>query len=87
MRSLEQREENGITGLRPYHDLYIYLFNGFVREEDETYLGDAFLGNWVEDQCSFLFFARPADKIMIRLLEMRPDLELVGDYHFTYEER
>ena len=81
--SSENMEE---TVVAPYRDLYIYLLNGLVREDDEVVLGDKFLGNWVEEDSSFLFFEKPADKLLIRLLKRRSDLELVDDYYFTYEQ-
>lgn len=36
------------TGSKPYNDLYVYLLNGMLSNNDEQILGDAFLGNWVE---------------------------------------
>lgn len=80
------REKIREIEVAPYRDLYIYLLNGLVREDDEVVLGDAFLGNWVEEDSSFLFFEKPADKLLIRLLKRRSDLELVDDYYFTYEQ-
>lgn len=74
------------TGGRPYEDLYIYLLNGTVAEKEEKYLGAAFVGNWVEDNSSFLFFWRPADEEMARLLKACPELELIENHHFTYEQ-
>jgi len=83
---IENRENMEETVVAPYRDLYIYLLNGLVREDDEAVLGDAFLGNWVEEDSSFLFFEKPADKLLMRLLKRRSDLELVDDYYFTYEQ-
>jgi ribosomal protein L11 methyltransferase len=74
------------TVVAPYRDLYIYLISGLVRDDDEVVLGDTFLGNWVEEDSSFLFFEKPAEKPLIRLLKRRSDLELVDDYYFTYEQ-
>ena len=70
----------------PYRDLYIYLLQGAVDSKEEGFLGDAFLGNWVEDSSSFLFFSEPSPEIVSRLLESRPALKLIDDYHFTYEQ-
>lgn len=70
----------------PYGDLYVYLINGLVGEKDEVGFGDTFIGNWVENDSCFLFFSRPAGEVISRLLKSRPDIELVDDYHFTYEE-
>jgi len=71
---------------RPYKDLYIYLLNGPVKEQYERHFGDAFVGNWVEDDSSFLFFGQPAQKEVDRLLEICPDLELIESHQFTYEQ-
>lgn len=70
----------------PYGDLYIYLLQGEVDSADEGLFGDAFLGNWVEDDTSFLFFSRPCPEIVSRFLEDRPALKRIDDFHFTYEQ-
>ncbi|MBL7205233.1 MAG: 50S ribosomal protein L11 methyltransferase [Desulfobacteraceae bacterium] len=70
----------------PCPDLYIYLMKGVLRERDEEFLGNAFIGNWVEGESSFLFFSRPSRECVKGLLNYRPDLELEDDYHFSYDE-
>jgi ribosomal protein L11 methyltransferase len=84
------RREKGYRGgdraKAPYGDLYVYLINGLVREDDEVGFGDAFIGNWVEEDSSFLFFSSPGWEVVSRLLESRPDLELADDYYFAYED-
>ncbi|MBN1106371.1 MAG: 50S ribosomal protein L11 methyltransferase [Deltaproteobacteria bacterium] len=70
----------------PYRDLYVYMLGGVVPESEEGKLGCAFLGNWVEDMSSFLFFSTPSGGEVSGLLERRPELRLLEDYHFTYEE-
>ncbi|MFC1867734.1 50S ribosomal protein L11 methyltransferase [Thermodesulfobacteriota bacterium] len=92
---------HGITGLHtlktgkyqregfcagPYEDLYIYYLEGRVSDRDEQTLGNFFLGNWIEDNFSFLFFSAASKDIVTELLKMRPDLELIDDYQFTYEQ-
>lgn len=71
---------------KPYKDLYVYLLSGVLNKHDEGILGDAFLGNWVEGENSFLFFSRASLDIVSGLLRLRPGLELVEDHHFTYEQ-
>ena len=71
---------------RPYQHLYVYYLSGVVKEKDEASLGDAFIGNWVEGDGSFLFFTKPAKKIVSQLLKTDRLLELVDEYHFPYEE-
>jgi len=77
----EKREKNG-----PYGDLFIYHLKGQVREQEELALGEHFQGNWVEDGASFLFFSVPSRQGVLKLLEKRSDMELIGDYHFTHEQ-
>jgi ribosomal protein L11 methyltransferase len=70
----------------PYQDLYVYLLDGVLWEGDETFLGNDFIGNWVEGENSFLFFSKPSRQLVARLVTARPNLALESDYHFSYEE-
>ena len=80
-----KRADSGTSG-RPCDDLYIYLFEGVVPAEYECNLGQAFIGNWVEDSSSFLFFGRSADREVKRLIKRFPQLELIEVHHFTYDQ-
>jgi len=71
---------------RPYETLFIYLLEGKPSREDEEKLGDNFLGNWIEGGQSFLFFSHPAGERIIELLDRCPDLKLLDEYRFTYED-
>ncbi|MFC1580538.1 50S ribosomal protein L11 methyltransferase [Thermodesulfobacteriota bacterium] len=73
-------------GKGPYNDLYIYLIQGAVNSAEEGLFGEAFLGNWVEDDSSFLFFSKPSSEIVSGFLERHPALKPIDDYHFTYEQ-
>lgn len=70
----------------PYQDLHIYLIRGPVKEDDERWFGPGYLGNWVEDEYSFLFFTEPCPKVVHQLVDRTPSLVLLEDYHFSYEE-
>ena len=70
----------------PYEDLYIYLIEGQVSEGDEMGLGEAFLGNWVEDNYAFLFFSKPSKGVVDTLLKCREDLAFIDEYHLPYEQ-
>ena len=70
----------------PYEEIHVYLLDGRVHKEDEPDLGKDYIGNWVEEDSSFLFFMALAPNAISRLLEKRSDLELVDDFHFTYEQ-
>lgn len=70
----------------PYEDLYIYLINGLVSGEEESAFGLSFLGNWVEEDTCFLFFREPSEEVVSGLLKGRSDLQLLENYHFSYEQ-
>jgi len=83
---LNRKEKIAETFPPPCLDLYIYLVRGILREKDEKFLGNAFIGNWVEGDSSFLFFSSPSREQVKGLLTDYPDLELDDDYHFSYDE-
>jgi ribosomal protein L11 methyltransferase len=70
----------------PYQELHIYLIDGFVPEQDEAAFGEGFIGRWIEGENSFLFFSEPARDKMDTLLKSHPDLSLVEEHRFSYEE-
>lgn len=68
----------------PYEDLHIYYLQGLAKDRALDGLVDL-IGNWHEGDCSFLFFARPADDQVARLLDRQPELTLLDKYHMSYE--
>ncbi len=70
----------------PYRDLYIYFIDGRVKAEDEPESEKGFLGNWVEDESSFLFFSYPAVDWVSALVAKTPELNFVDEYHFSYDQ-
>lgn len=73
------------TLLRPDTLLFIYYIQGAIPPqhaiEDHT-----FIGNWVEDDFSFLFFTKPAkDKVRAILIDF-PDFCLLDEYEMTYQQ-
>ena len=70
----------------PYRNLYIYFIDGPVRAEDEPEFDAGFLGNWVEDRSSFLFFSYPALDWVSALVAKIPELNFVDEYHFSYDQ-
>lgn len=71
--------------LRPDTLLYIYYINGVIPAhhclEDKD-----FIGNWVEDDFSFLFFTRPARRRVINILSDFPGRSLLDEYEMTYAQ-
>ncbi len=69
----------------PYRDLYIYYLEGRVPAgaiKDTAY----YIGNWEEEQDSFLFFTQPADRQVARLVEQYSHLVLSDQFQMTYDE-
>jgi ribosomal protein L11 methyltransferase len=69
----------------PYQDLYIYYIEGLPQTELKR-MGQGFIGNWEEGGCSFLFFKKPANAVVDRLLETDRGLRLLDRFEMTYEE-
>jgi len=71
--------------LRPDTNLFIYYIEGelpvFHPVTDES-----FIGNWVEDNFSFLFFSKPSKPLVLGLLEELPGLALLDEYEMTYAQ-
>lgn len=73
------------SGHPPYKDLHIYYFKGRVPPDVIT--GDeAFIGNWEEEEDSFLFFKQSADRQIHKMLEQYPHLVLSDQFEMTYEQ-
>jgi len=71
--------------LRPDTLLYIYYIGGIVPAH-HTFETDNFIGNWVEDDFSFLFFSGPSKQKVLKILVDFPDLELLDEYEMTYAQ-
>ena len=69
----------------PYQDLHIYYIKGRVAP-DPIMAEETFIGNWEEEDDSFLFFKTGADGLVRGLLERQPDLVLLDHYEMTYEQ-
>ena len=81
-------ENENRNGKCPYDDLFIYYLDGAVPEGLilEQSLGQDFIGNWMEDGFSFLFFSSPAEERVSALVADNPDLKLIDHYTMSYED-
>ena len=71
--------------LRPDTLLFIYYIEGIVPAL-HTIVAEDFIGNWVEDDFSFLFFIQPANERVQEILIEFPGLKLLDEYQMTYAE-
>lgn len=69
----------------PYDDLYIYQLDGRLTSQIEI-RQNCFIGNWEEAGSSFLFFSKPADPEIDKLLLAQPQLTCIDSYHMSYEQ-
>jgi len=75
----------GVSGL-PYPHLYIYYIYGRVPGHEECFFGPSFIGNWQEEESSFLFFTKPADDEISAFLADRPAFGLTDRFEMSYED-
>jgi len=71
----------------PYEYLYIYYIQGIVKASSEKQLFlENYIGNWVEEDTSFLFFTCSSQDRINDLLALQPELSLLDSFQMTYEE-
>ncbi|MFO7943361.1 MAG: 50S ribosomal protein L11 methyltransferase [Anaerolineales bacterium] len=75
----------GPNGIGPYSYLYVYVLNGVLAAPHESKWGETFMGNWVEDNTSFLFFSAPAENEIEGVLKGIDGLKVVEKHVFPYE--
>ena len=69
----------------PYDQLHIYIIEGDARSQAPA-PGGGYLGLWLEDKTSFLFFEAPAEKEVQAILAGDPSLQLSDRIQMSYEE-
>lgn len=69
----------------PYKDLYIYYLQGRLKSGKEIFQ-ENFIGNWEEDNFSFLFFSCPARHDVEKLLRTQPQLTYLDTFHMSYDQ-
>jgi len=76
-----------IRPIKPEDDLYIYYFEGIIHSSAGEFIDNQdFLGNWVEQESSFLFFSFPAEKFVQQILDKQQHASLIDMYEMTYEQ-
>ncbi|MCK5164032.1 MAG: 50S ribosomal protein L11 methyltransferase [Desulfobacula sp.] len=72
--------------INPYHNLYIYYLDGVPQVNSTVQGNEAFLGTWVEEEVSFLFFSCFSDDIVEEILEKNKGISLIEKYEMTGEQ-
>lgn len=73
------------TLLRPDTRLHIYYIQGTIPAH-HAIEAEHFIGNWVEDDFSFLFFTEPSKDLVLEILTEFAGLQLLDEYDMTYGE-
>ena len=71
--------------LRPDTLLFIYYIAGAIPAHHPIAV-EHFIGNWVEDDFSFLFFTQPAHDKVVQILADFPGRNLLDEYEMTYAQ-
>ena len=69
----------------PYRDLYIYYLQGRLNPSGELFQ-DNFIGNWEEEDYTFLFFSSPAQREVEDLLHTQPHLTFLDSFEMSYDQ-
>ena len=69
----------------PKRDLYIYYLKGRLKTESGVFQNN-FIGNWEEEDDSFLFFSSPALRQIQSLLNRQRQLSYVDSYEMSYDQ-
>ena len=68
----------------PRRDLFIYYLKGRLKAASGMFQNN-FLGNWQEEDDSFLFFSSPASRQVQNLLYQQRQLSYVDSYEMSYD--
>lgn len=69
----------------PYDNLFIYYIKGRIKG-GRLFSDDDYIGNWEEEDDSFLFFKTPADARVRQLVRSQSHLVLQDQFHMSYDE-
>lgn len=78
--------DSAYSGLCPYDALYIYQLGGKLTSSHKQIPNNSFIGNWEEDDFSFLFFSNPAQEEIENLLSAQPQLTFIDSYQMPWEQ-
>ena len=78
-------QKNNAFPRRPRQDLFIYYLKGRLKAASGMFQNN-FLGNWQEEDDSFLFFSSPASRQVQNLLYQQRQLSYVDSYEMSYDQ-
>ena len=84
-RHPNQPHDQDLACTAPCQELFIYYLKGRL-EADSAVLADNYIGNWEEEEDSFLFFSQPALDQVETLLNRQPQLSYIDSYQMPYKD-
>ena len=69
----------------PHQELFIYYLRGRLTLRNQIFQNN-FIGNWEEEEDSFLFFSSSANHQVDKLLQREPQVEYVDRFTMPYEQ-
>lgn len=82
-----QKEISPIKSIKPCDNLYIYYVDGVIKSSDSQLNNNSnFLGNWIEEESSFLFFSSPSDELVKASIANNEHAKLIDMYEMTFEQ-
>lgn len=70
----------------PYSNLHIYYFEGTPELPKDLERDHSFLGTWVDDDVSFLFFSSEKDDLVKQINPSKAGAKLIDTYRMTCEQ-
>lgn len=83
--TLCRKQTSPDTAEPPYTDLFIYYLKGKAPATGHCF-DSTFIGTWLEDEFSFLFFSKPSQNSVEKFLSEHPHLTFIDTYHLSYDE-
>ncbi len=84
-RSRNQQINSEKISAGPGRDLFIYYLKGRLKADSAMFQNN-FIGNWEEENDSFLFFSSPASRQIQNLLDRQRQLSYVDNYQMSYDQ-
>ncbi|MDY0220638.1 MAG: 50S ribosomal protein L11 methyltransferase [Desulfobacterium sp.] len=72
--------------VNPYENLFIYYLEGIPDRIPEGFDGLGFIGNWCEEDSSFLFFSQAVDREVAAFVDGDQRLTLVDSFQMSCEQ-
>ena len=73
------------AGTGPYQELFIYYLRGRLKLRNQMFQKN-FIGNWQEEEDSFLFFSSSANHQIEKLLQNQHHVKYVDSYCMPYDQ-